>query len=74
MILKLLEAEPGRYVFHDRDEGIYRLKKANGDDVTLTEDGKVYPVHPPQDLIDSLEDTKQLVRERAKYYLPEKAP
>jgi hypothetical protein len=28
MILKLLEAEPGRYILHDRDAGIYRLKKA----------------------------------------------
>jgi hypothetical protein len=71
MILKLVEAEPGRYILHDRDEGIYRLKKANGDDVTLTEKGKVYPVHPPQHLIDSLEGTKQLVRERTKYRLPE---
>jgi hypothetical protein len=48
MILKLLEAEPGRYILHDRDAGIYRLKKANGDDVTLTEKGKVYPVIRPR--------------------------
>ena len=48
MILKLLDAEPGRYILHDLDEGVYRLKKANGDDVTLTENGKVYPVHLPR--------------------------
>jgi hypothetical protein len=47
MILKLLEAEPERYILHDRDEGIDRLKKANGDDVTVSENGKVFPVHPP---------------------------
>jgi hypothetical protein len=71
MIMKLLEAEPGRYILHDRDDGVYRLKKANGDDVTLTEKGKVYPVHVRQDVIDDLVDTKRLVRERGKYRLPE---
>jgi hypothetical protein len=71
MILKLLEAEPGRYILHDRDEVIHRLKKANGDDVTLTENGKVYPVHLPEDVIDGLVHANQLVRERAKYRLPE---
>jgi hypothetical protein len=71
MILKLLEAKPGRYIFHDRDEGIYRLKKANGDDVTVTEKGKVYPVHLPHNVIDGLVDANQLVREHAKYRLPE---
>jgi hypothetical protein len=71
MILKLLETEPGRYILHDRDEGLYRLKKPNGDDVTLTEKGKVYPVHLPEEVIDGLVDANQLVRERAKYRLPE---
>jgi hypothetical protein len=70
MILKLLEADPGRYILHDRDEGIYRLKKANGDDVALTENGTVYPVHLPGGVIDGLVDANQLVRERAKYRLP----
>jgi hypothetical protein len=75
MILKLLEAEPGRYILRDHDEGgIYRLKKANGDDVTLTKNGKVFPVHPRQDLIDRLVDANQLVREAAKYRLPEAPP
>jgi hypothetical protein len=71
MIIKLLEAESGRYVLHDRDDRVYRLKRANGDDVTLTEKGKVYPVHVPQDVIDDLVDAKQLVRERNKYRRPE---
>ena len=70
VILKLLEAEPGRYILHDLDEGIYCLKKANGDDVTLIENGKVYPVRPPRDVIDGLVDANQLVREGAKHRLP----
>lgn len=71
MILKLLGAEPGRYVLHDRDEHVYRLKKANGDDVTLTEGGKVHPIHlEDQHLMDSLVDAKQLIRERNRYRLP----
>ena len=61
---------PARYILHDRVEGIYRLKKANGDDVTLTENGKVYPVHLPEDVIDGLVDANQLVREHAKCRLP----
>ena len=71
MTLKLLEAEPGRYILHDRDEGIYRLKKANGDDVTVAEKGKMYPVHLPEEVINGLVDANQLVREHAKYRLPE---
>ena len=71
MILKFLEAEPGRYILHDRDAGIYRLKKANGVDVTLTENGKVSPVHLPEDVINGLVDANQLVRKHAKYQLPE---
>jgi virulence-associated protein VagC len=65
MILDLLHQRPGRYIQHDM--GQYRMKEANGDDVTITETGREYLVEPIAEQMDDLTDTSQLVRDGSKY-------
>jgi hypothetical protein len=68
MILELLRQKPGRYVDHDM--GQYRMKEANGDDVTITENGREYLVEPIAEQMDDLTDASRLVRDGSEYRLP----
>jgi hypothetical protein len=68
MILDLLRQRPGRYVQHDM--GQYRMKEANGDDVTITENGRDYLVEPIAEQMDDLIDASKLVRDGSNYLLP----
>jgi hypothetical protein len=52
MILNLLVERPGHYIQHDM--GRYRIKKANGVDVTIRENGQDLPVEPTAAQMDDL--------------------
>jgi hypothetical protein len=70
MILDLLRQRPGRYILHDM--GHYRMKEANGDDVTVTDtdNGRECLVEPVAVQMDDLEDASKLIRDGSKYLLP----
>jgi hypothetical protein len=68
MILVLLHEGTGRYIQHDM--GHYRMKEANGVDVTVIENGGEYLVEPTAEQIDDLMDASKLVRDGSKYLLP----
>ena len=70
MIPILLEASPGRHILYEG--GIFRMKEANGQDVTLIDNGRDYLVEPTADQIDDLRDAEQLVQEATLYRLPSK--
>jgi hypothetical protein len=67
-IIDLLRNKRGRYNHHE--EGAFRMKEANGEDVMLTEDRRGYLVEPTAQQIDDLMDAKRLVRDGSKYVLP----
>jgi hypothetical protein len=65
MIFNLLRQQPGRYVQHDM--GDYRMKEANGADVTVRENDLDFLVQPTADHIDSLMDASLLIRDGSRY-------
>ena len=65
MILNLLRERPGRYIQHAM--GHYSMKEANGDRVTVTENGKDFLVEPTAEQVDDLTDASHLVRHGSKY-------
>jgi hypothetical protein len=70
MIPKILGSAPGRYILYD--SGNFRMKEADGEDITLMENGMEYLVEPTADQIDDLVDSEQLVQEATIYRLPSK--
>jgi hypothetical protein len=65
IILELLRERPGRYIWHDM--GQYRMKEANGADVTVTEDGRECVIEPVAAQMDDLMDASRLIRDRSTY-------
>jgi hypothetical protein len=68
MILDLLRQRHGRYIQHDM--GHYRMKEADGADVTVTENGREYLIEPIAERMDDLTDASKLVQDASKYLLP----
>jgi hypothetical protein len=67
MILELMCERPGKYILHSI--GNYRMKEANGDDVTVTESGRQTPIEPSAGQMDDLMDQSVLTRDRSTYRL-----
>jgi hypothetical protein len=66
-ILDLLRERPGRYIEHSM--GRYRMKEANGDNVTVTEDGRQWSIEPHAGHMDDLTDASHLTRDGSRYRL-----
>jgi hypothetical protein len=68
-ILKLLRERPGSYI-QQYFMGRYCMMDANGDAVTMEEDGKVFGVEPTAEQMGSLMAASHLVCHGSRYALP----
>jgi hypothetical protein len=66
-LLNLLSEKPGRYIKGRWAE--YVVMEADGTDVTVVEDGNVFPIRPAESQVDQLFDASYLVRDGSKYRL-----
>lgn len=64
-ILNLLGQGSGRYIEHSI--GRYRMKEANGNDVTIAKNGQEFFVEPSNKQMDGLMDESRIVRSGSIY-------
>lgn len=71
-IVGLLCTRLGRYIVDDR--GAYTMKRPDGSNVELLENGSLQPVHPRKVHVEHLVSNGLLVRDGSKFLLKDGAP
>jgi len=66
-LLNLLRERPGRYIECRR--AAYVVKEADGTDVTVVENGEVFPIRPAESQVDQLVEVCYLIRDGSEYRL-----